>query len=567
MMMENKQVAQIFYEIADILELQEVQFKPTAYRRAAQAIETLDRPLSAIEDFTSIHGVGTAIAKKIEEILNTGSLEYLETLKEEIPQGIQELLHLPDVGPKTANNLVQQGIHSIEELKKALQAHSLKEMKGFGPKTEENLARSIQLFASQRRRRPLGTILPLVKLIIETLNPYCDTVVVAGSVRRWKETVGDIDILAITPESEQVMDAFTQCEPVKTVLSRGSTRSSVIMTDDIQADLRVVARDAFGSALQYFTGSKEHNVALRKLAVQKGLKLNEYGLFDRKTNDRVTGESEEGIYTHLGLEYIPPELREQGGEIEAARTHTLPTLIRLEDVKGDLHVHTSWSDGSDPIPRLVQAAIDLQYEYVGISDHSRSSPSAHGLTQERLLQQHVLIEQLNDEHNDLTILSGVECDILPDGALDFPDSLLEQLDFVIASVHSLFTSSREKMTESVCAAMRNEYVTILGHPTGRIMGSIEPLNMDMAKIFDTARETDTLLEINAHPLRLDLKDTHIKTAIVEGVHLALGSDAHAVSDLNRMEMGVRTARRGWAEPTSIVNTRGIKELKKNFKNS
>lgn len=563
--MENDEVARIFYEIADILELQDVQFKPTAYRRAGQAIEALDRPLSSVEDFTSIQGVGKAIAKKIEEILTTGSLEYLETLKEEIPPGIQELLHLPDVGPKTAHNLARQGIHSIEELTQALQTHSLGKMKGFGHKTEENLARSIQLYVSQRKRRPLGSVLPLTTVIEETLSPHCNTVVIVGSVRRWKETVGDIDILAITPDSEQVMEAFTRCEPVKTVLSRGTTRSSVIMAEDIQADLRVVTQDSFGSALQYFTGSKDHNVALRRLAVQKGFKLNEYGLFDRKTNDRVAGESEEEIYACMGLDYIPPELREYGGEIEAARTHTLPPLLELGDMRGDLHVHTSWSDGSDSIPSLIEAALALDYEYMGISDHSRSSTLAHGLTQERLSQQNALIERLNDDLDDITVLSGVECDIMSDGSLDFPDSVLEQLDFVTASVHSRFTSSREKMTDIVCNAMRNEFVTILGHPTGRIMGTIEPLNLDMGKIFDTARETDTLMEINAHPLRLDLKDTHIRTAIKEGVSLVIGTDAHAVSELDRLELGVRTARRGWAGPAHIINTYGIKELKKNFK--
>lgn len=557
--MRNAEVARIFYEVADILELQGVKFKPQAYRKAARAIESLEEDIGAIRDLKSIPGVGEAIAKKITEILETGTLKYLEKLRKETPKGVEELLRLPEVGPKTAQILASQGITSIEELEKALHNHSLQKMKGFGPKTEANLKRAIELYRFQKERRLLGQVLPLCRKVEEALTDSADKVVVAGSVRRWKETVGDIDVLAISFDPETVVETFTHLPLVEQIIEKGGTKSSVILRGGIQSDLRVVPEESFGSALQYFTGSKEHNVKLRRVALRKGFKLNEYGLFERKTGKRVAGDSEEDIYSKLGLVYIPPELREDRGEIEAARTY-LPELVDMSHIRGDFHMHTVWSDGADTIESMALKAKELHYEYIGICDHSKTLKMAHGLSEERLLKQNEHIRELNNHIEGVTILSGIESDILPDGSLDYPDSVLEQLDFVIASVHSRFKSPQREITQRVVTALENPFVKILGHPTGRIIGRRDPLNVDLETIFETAVETDTALEINCYPDRLDLKDVHVNQAQEYGVTLALGTDAHSVHDLNFMELGVRTARRGWAEPDTVLNTLPVKTL-------
>lgn len=564
--MHNSEVARIFYEIADILELQGVKFKPQAYRKAARSIESLEEDIETIEDFTSIPGVGKAIAKKIAEILETGKLEYLENLKEETPEGLEELLRLPDIGPKTAQVLADQGITSIEVLKEALDQHRLQKVKGFGPGTEENLKRSIQLYTFQKERKLLGKVLPLCRMVKDSLADIADTVVIAGSIRRWEETVGDIDVLAISSQPEILIDTFTQLPFVEQVLARGSTKSTVILKRgiQIQSDLRVLPEESFGAALQYFTGSKEHNIKLRKIAVRKGYKLNEYGLFDRSTNQRVAGESEAEIYSRLGLQYIPPELREDQGEIEAAQRNSLPELVDMSQVRGDFHVHTVWSDGSNTIEAMALKGRELGYEYIGICDHSQTLKVAHGLSEERLLEQMTFIKELNDRIQGITILSGVESDILPDGSLDYPDAVLEQLDFVIASIHSRFKSSQKEVTARVVHALQHPLVTVVGHPTGRIIGRRAPLNLDLEQIFKTAAKTGTALEINCYPDRLDLKDTLVRTAKEYGVTLALGTDAHSAQDLAFMELGVRTARRGWAGPGDILNTLSADTLIRKF---
>jgi len=558
--MRNFEMAKILHEIADILELQGVKFKPQAYRKAARSIESLEVAIETIKDFKTIPGVGEAIAKKITEILDTGKLQYLEKLRKEVHRGVEQLLLLPEVGPKTAQILASQGITSVEELEKALNQHKIRKMKGFGQKTEENLKRSMELYKFMKERKLLGKVLPLCRTLKELLTDSSDTVVVAGSVRRWKETVGDIDVLAISSQPESVVEPFTTLPLVQEIVEKGSTKSSVILQGGIQSDLRVVPRESFGSALQYFTGSKEHNIKLRKIALKKGFKLNEYGLFDRETNESVAGDSEEEIYHTLGLEYIPPELREDQGEIEAAQTGCLPQLVDMSQIKGDFHVHTTWSDGKDSIESVALKAKELNYQYIGICDHSKTLRMAHGLSEERLLNQNVYIKELNDHIEGVTILSGVESDILPDGSLDYPDSVLEQLDFVIASVHSRFKSPQKEVTHRVAKALENPFVTIVGHPTGRIIGRRDPLNLDLERIFEGARETDTALEINCYPDRLDLKDVLVRKAKEYGCRLALGTDAHSASDLHFMELGVRTARRGWAEPENILNTLSVAAL-------
>jgi DNA polymerase (family 10) len=397
-------------------------------------------------------------------------------------------------------------------------------------------------------------VLPLCENLEKALADSASTVVIAGSVRRWKETVGDIDVLAISSEPEKTIETFAHLSLVEQILSEGSTKSTVLLKGGIQSDLRVLPEESFGSALQYFTGSKAHNIRLRKIALKKGFKLNEYGLFNRKTDSQVAGRSEKEIYHAIGLAYIPPELREDQGEIEAAQTDSLPDLIEKSQIRGDFHVHTRWSDGSDSIESLAQYARRCNYEYIGIADHSKSSRIANGLTEDELSDQNNRIQDLNDQITGITVLSGIECDILPDGSLDYPDSILEQLDFVIAAVHSRFKSSQREMTARVIAAMRNPLVNILAHPTGRIIGRRDPAKLDLQRIFRIAAETDTALEINCYPDRLDLNDIHVREAKEYGAVLALGTDAHSVRDLDFMELGVRTARRGWAEPKTILNT-------------
>ncbi len=558
--MHNADVAKILYDIADILELQGVKFKPQAYRKAARSIESLEEPIETVEDLESIPGVGEAIAKKIREIVETGKLEYHEKLKKEIPEGIHQLLLLPEIGPKTALFLTGQGITTVEDLEKALDSHALQKMKGFGPKTEETLRRSIQLYKFQKERKLLGRMLPLCRALEKALTPHSEKVVIAGSIRRWKETVGDIDILVISSEPETVMERFTALPFVEEILSKGTTKSTVILRTGIQSDVRVLPRESFGSALQYFTGSKEHNIKLRKEALKKGFKLSEYGLFERKTNKRVAGESEEEIYHILGLQYMPPELREDQGEIEAAQTNSLPHVVDMTQIRGDLHVHTDWSDGTDSVEAVVQQARKLNYDYVGICDHSQSSRIARGLSREKLLDQNAFIKELNDRTEGIEVLSGIECDILPDGSLDYPDSVLEQLDFVIGSVHSRFKSPRVEITNRVVKALENPLIGILGHPTGRIIGRRDPLDLDMEKIFETAQKMKTALEINSYPDRLDLKDIHVRQAQEYGIILAIGTDAHSIRDLAFMELGVRTARRGWALPENVLNTKKARDL-------
>lgn len=562
--MRNSEVAKILHEIADILELQGVKFKPQAYRKAARSIETLEEPIETIKDLKSIPGVGEAIAKKITEILETGKLQYLEKLRKEVRGGVEQLLLLPEVGPKTAQILASQGITSVEELEKALNQHKLQKMKGFGPKTEENLKRSIELYKFMKERKLLGKVLPLCQNLEKTLINSVDEVVIAGSVRRWKETVGDIDVLVISSQPETVIEAFTTLPLVEEIVEKGSTKSTVILKGGIQSDLRVLPRESFGSALQYFTGSKEHNIKLRKIALRKGFKLSEYGLFDRKSNRRIAGDSEEEIYHKLGLTYIPPELREDQGEIEAAQTNGLPDLVDMSQIKGDFHVHTTWSDGHDSVESMASKAKELHYQYIGVCDHSKSSRIAHGLSEEKLLDQNAYIKELNDRTEGITILSGIECDILSDGSLDYPDSVLEQLDFVIASVHSRFKSPREEITNRIVTAVENPLVKILAHPTGRIIGRRDPLNLDLNRLFKSAQKTKTALEINCYPDRLDLKDIHVRQAKEHGVILALGTDAHSIRDLDFIELGARTARRGWAEPGDVLNTSTIDDLSKRF---
>ena len=565
--MKNADVARAFYEIADILEVQGVAFKPQAYRRAASAIEQLEVDVEqAVAEgrHKEIPGVGEAIAKKMEELVRTGKLAYLDRLREEVPRGIIEMLSVPDIGPKTAMQLhAELGISSVQELKEAATAHRLRNLKGFGERAEERILEGIRVLESRGSRMLLGDALPIAEAYVEHLRNRLsiDTVSACGSLRRGKETIGDIDILVGCDTSEAVTKELLMYPAVDKVLLSGATKSSVQIKDGIQVDLRVVEPGSYGAALQYFTGSKEHNVQVRRIAVDMGYKVNEYGVFERASEGRVAGETEEEVYETLGLTFIPPELREDSGEIAAARARELPELVRPADVKGDLHVHSDWSDGSDSIASIAADAAKRRYSYVAITDHSESLSIANGLSVERLRRQVDEIRRVQkDYEGSVRVLAGAEVDIKADGSLDLPPSMLEDLDLVVASVHSRMKMGGDEMTERIVTAINTGWVDVLGHPTCRIIGRRDPIRMDLSKVLEAACEAKVAMEINSFPDRLDLRDAHCRMAKESGVPLAIGTDAHSIRHLDYLRLGIITARRGWLGKEDVLNTRSSNGL-------
>ncbi len=567
--MDNSEVAQVFFEIADLLDLQDVAFKPVAYRRAARNIEALEEDLNKLladGRIEEIPGVGEAMAKKIEELLTTGKLGYLEKLRSEVPAGLVEILRVPDVGPKTAMVLHNDlGISSIEELKEAVLGHKLHGIKGFGEKTEERILQGIRTLEAKGGRTLLGLALPVGQAYVEYLraSQKLDMIGIAGSLRRGKETVGDIDILVGDDQPAAVMEAFVSYPQVAEVLMKGPTKSSVRLKDGLQVDLRAVGTESWGAALCYFTGSKEHNVEMRRIGVQKGLKLNEYGLFERDSGKMIAGATEEEVYRALGLRYVQPELRENSGELEAAKEGRLPKLIERGDIRGDLHVHTTWSDGFSKLEDIVEAASKMGHEYVAITDHSQSLRIAGGLTSEKLRRQVDAVRKAEDSAKGrIAVLAGSEVDIKSDGSLDFPDSLLKDLDIVIASVHSRFKMEKAAMTKRVLTAVGSGRVHVLGHPTGRLIGQRAPYELDLEEVFRAAKAAGVSMEINSFYDRLDLGDTNCRLAKAAGVTMAIGTDAHRVEHLEYIKYGVITARRGWLETKDILNALVAKELRK-----
>jgi DNA polymerase (family 10) len=566
--MKNNEVAKVFQDIADLLELKgENVFKIRAYQKAARAIEYYPRELKIMieegEDLHNIPGVGEAIAKKATELITTGQLGYYENLKAEFPPGVTNLLTLPGIGPKTANKLSNElGISSVDELERAINEGRVAKLFRLGEKTADNILHQIQALRRKDQRIPIGEALPIVEDILGALRSVTGVrnLTPAGSLRRFRETLGDIDLMGTADNPKDVIDAFVALPQVGQVLAQGSTKASVIVSGGLQVDLRMVEHDSFGSLLQYFTGNKQHNISLRERWRKQGLKLSEYGITVVATGKLEKFSTEEEFYHRLGLQYIPPELREAQGEIEKAEQGTIPKLVELSDIKGNLHAHTEWSDGHDSIEELALSAKDIGYQYIAITEHSGGRGIAHGLDVERLRKQVAEIRALNERLTEIHVLTGIEVDIRADGSLDLPHEVLSELDIVIAAVHSAMNQSEEKMTRRIINAIEDPDVDIIAHPTCRLLGEREPVAIDLEAVFRGAAKNNKIMEINAMPARLDLKDIHAFRARDLGVKLAIGTDAHSVAHLGFMRFGVGVARRAWCEPQHILNTLPLAEL-------
>ncbi|MHA1860544.1 MAG: DNA polymerase/3'-5' exonuclease PolX [Candidatus Asgardarchaeia archaeon] len=568
--MKNQEIAEVFYQIADLLEIKgELPFKIRAYRRAAQRIETLEMDIEDVYrqgKLMDIPGIGKGIAKKIKELIETGKLEYLERLKREVPEELIRLMEIPGVGPKKALVLYKKlGITTVDQLREACKKGRLRSLEGFGELTERNILRGIEMLERSKGRFLINVAYENGIRIVDYLKKNRDilNISIAGSLRRMKETIGDIDILVSSLNPDSIMDDFVKYPDVKEILVKGSKKTSVILRDGIQVDVRVVKPESFGAALQYFTGSKEHNIQIRNIAVKMGLKINEYGVFKKETEEYIAGRTEEEVYRAIGLDYIEPELRENRGEIELAQQGKLPKIVKYEEVKGDFHIHSTWSDGTASIEEIARKAQEMGYEFVGIADHSASLKVAYGLSEEKILKKIQEIRKLQ-ERFDVRIFAGTECDIKPDGSLDYSNKILKELDFAYAAIHSRFKMDEKEMTERIVKAIENEYINILAHPTARMIGKRDPINVDLEKIFEVARETNTFMEINAFPDRLDLNDVHAKMAKERGVKVAIGTDSHSLDHMRFLKFGTAMARRGWLEKKDILNTYDLKEIEKVF---
>jgi DNA polymerase (family 10) len=564
--MGNVAIAQVFSNIADLLDIKgEEWYRVRAYRQAAEAIAHYPEEMSVLSEegrLEEIPGVGKAIAAKVDEMLHTGSLEFYERLQSEIPDGVLSLLGIPGVGPRTVSLLYKElGLVSIPDVETAARQHKLRSLKGLGAKSEERILQGIQTLHRVSGRHLLGTALPVADEIVAALRdcPVAHGVTPAGSLRRCAPTVGDIDILAASNSPQDVVDHFLSLPQVYEVRSHGDTKATVYLESGLQVDLMVLEEEHYGSLLQHFTGSKDHNAALRGLARRAELSLSEYG-FLRQDGTVTSCATEEEVYSTLGLDWIPPELREASGELDAAREGHLPHLITEQDIKGDFHTHTVYSDGASSVEEMARAAITRGYEYIVITDHSQGLGVAGGLGAEDFARQRDEIVSINERLAPFKVLSGVELEIKSDGDLDLPDEELTRFDVVVASVHLGLRQERERMTERLVAAMRNPHVDIIGHPTGRLLGQRDSVDLDFEAVLETAARTGTMLEVNAQPSRLDLDGELARKAIGRGITLALGSDAHHDQGLGVMRFGIATARRGWAEPANVANTLSHEEL-------
>ncbi|WXG47198.1 MAG: DNA polymerase/3'-5' exonuclease PolX [Candidatus Atabeyarchaeum deiterrae] len=562
--MRNPEVAKIFYEIALLLEMDNVQFKPRAYEKAARAIEALEESVEELyakggqKSLMDIPGVGKSIAEKIEELIKTGKMQYYEDLLKKVPVDLESLSGVEGLGPKTIKTLYQQlGIKNIDDLERAAHEHKISKLPGFKEKTEQNILKGIEFAKKSKGRYILGFVLPQVRDIENRLKSVqgVTKVVASGSVRRWKETIGDADFLVISKDHPKVMDFFVSMPEVVDVVSKGDTKSTVRLRNGMQADIRVLSEENFGAALQYFTGGKDHNVALRRIAQEKGMKLSEYGLF--KGEQQIGGRTEEDVYEILGLKWMPPELRENTGEIEAALNNKLPKLVGYEEVIGDLQTHTTWTDGANTIQEMAVEADRLGLEYIVISDHSKGLAMTGGLDEKKLVQQGQEIDKVNDKVKGIRVLKGVELNIQKDGTLDISDEVLEGLDVVGAAVHSNLNMEKDEMTKRVLKAMENPNVDIICHPTERQIQKREAVQLDIERVIEVAKDTGTILDIDSYPDRLDLKDEYIRKAVKVGTKLGISSDSHSKIHLHYLELGIAQARRGWATAKDIVNSREV----------
>jgi DNA polymerase (family 10) len=560
MAVHNADIAAAFEEIADLLELgDENPFRVRAYRNAARIVGGLSLDLAATlavgKELPKLPGIGEDLDGKIHEIAASGTCKLLERLRKKFPAGITELLKLPGLGPKRLRALYERRIASLDALERAARSGKLAEIPGFGEKTAARLLGAAAEHAQKKKRFKLAVAAQYAEPFAKHLGAT-----VAGSYRRMKETVGDLDFLVASDKPASVIKRFAGYGEVKRVLAQGTTRASAVLTNGLQCDLRVVPKESFGAALHYFTGSKAHNIAVRKLGIARGLKINEYGVW--KGKKRVAGETEGSVYKTVGLPYIEPELREETGELEAARRGELPRLVELSDLQGDLHAHTRATDGRNTLREMALAAKARGLSYLAITEHSRRLTMAHGLDPQRLAKQIAEIDELNASLSGITVLKGIEVDILEDGSLDLPDSILEKLDLVVGAVHSKFDLPRARQTERILKAMEHPCFSILAHPTGRLIEQRAPYDVDMLAVVRKARQVGVVLELNAHPDRLDLTDAHCRMAKEEGVLVAVSSDAHGADGFDVLRYGVGQARRGWLEKKDVLNTRALGELKR-----
>jgi DNA polymerase (family 10) len=572
MPVQNSDVADIFNKVADLLDIEGAnQFRVRAYRNAARAVSSLPQNVSDMieseKDLTELPGIGKDLAGKIKEIVETGSLAQLEELEGKTPSELSKLMKVAGLGPKRVKALNENlGVTNLKELKEAAQKGKVRELEGFGKKTEQAILEEleevegkgeerIKLMEAEQRAGALVDYLQETKGVKE--------ITVAGSYRRRKETVGDLDILVTCKKGSQVMDRFVKYEDVKKVVSKGTTRSTIVLRSGLHVDLRVLPQVSYGAALHYFTGSKAHNIAVRKLGVKKKLKINEYGVF--KGDKRIAGKSEKDVYDEVDLPFIDPELRENWGEVEAAQKGKLPDLVVLDDLRGDLHAHTKETDGHVDLQGMADAAKERGYDYLAVTDHSKRVTMAKGLDAKRLAKQIKEIDRLNGKLKGIVLLKGIELDILKDGSLDLPDDILKELDLTVCAVHYNRNLSKKDMTERIIRAMDNPHFNIFAHPTGRLINERDPYEIDLERIMKEAKERGCFLEINSHPDRLDLCDRHCKMAKDMGLKLAVSTDAHSVADLDFIRYGMDQARRGWLEPDDVINTRSLKDLKKMLK--
>ena len=562
-MTKNREIAEIFYRIADVLELKgAIVFKIRAYRNAASTIESLNRDIETIYSqgtLEDIKGIGKAIAGKIGEYLETGTLAFIVDLEKDIPPELLKMLDIPGLGPRKIMALHKHlGVETIEELEKAAEEGRIEDLDGFGKTSQENVLKGIKVFSTSRGRMLLGEASTKADDYLEYLREKCKEnifrVSVTGSLRRMCETIGDIDILVAPKEDNggppvivhNIMEEFVNYPRVIEILARGDTKSSVRFRDNTQVDLRVISRESWGAALQYFTGSRDHNITVRKIAIEKDLKINEYGVYRRETEERIAGDDEREVYRSLGMAWVPPETREDRGEVELALKSELPELVEQSDIRGDLHIHTESSDGSMTLSEIVELAVERDYEYIGIADHSKSLTVAHGLGSDELLANIESIKEVQDSHSDITLFAGSEVDILKSGELDYPPDILEELDLVIGSVHSSFSIGEKEMTERIVDAMSTGHMNILAHPTGRKIGKREPYDVDIIRVMDAALDNDVALEINSIPIRLDLNMENVLLAEEKGVLLSINTDAHKPHHLDVVRAAF--ARREQKEP-------------------